>query len=189
VSWVLNAYPRAYFHLGFLCVQRRQFERALGYLERALALEPGNPQVICEMAQTLAHLGRWPGALALYEQIQEVGPHISSQDLAMAWRGRGFVLIEMEQLDEAEAAFHTSLELEPDNRLALGELEYIEHLRQGGDPVGAEAIATLGPDATTCAVCHDKVRQGVVVSVDGTPLLICNPCHRKLTKRWWQFWK
>jgi tetratricopeptide (TPR) repeat protein len=189
VVWALNVYPRACFHLGYICVHRRQFGRALEYLERALRLEPGNPQVLCEKAQALAHLGRLPAALALFEQVREIGPLVNARDLALAHRGRGFVLIELQRLDEAEAAFQASLELEPDSRLAINELEYIAHLRQGGARAGVEAVPSAGGDVTACAACGQQVDQGRVVSVDGRPVLICDRCHRKLTKRWWQFWR
>lgn len=49
---------------------------------------------------------------------------------ARALRGEGFALIELNQLDEAEKSFQASLKVEPDNKLALSELDYIKKLRQ-----------------------------------------------------------
>jgi tetratricopeptide (TPR) repeat protein len=189
VSWVANAYPRAHYYMGFLCVKTRQFQQALEYLERGHSLEPTNPKFNFEKAQALVHSGEKEKALALYESVTEIGPHVSAFDIAMARRGRGFVLIELGRLDEAREAFQSSLEIEPDNEIALNELKYIDHLQQGGAALPGEAIPTQVPSLSGCALCGMKFMKGLVVSVHGVPRTICNNCQRKLTKKWWQFWK
>src|SRR5262249_21087967 len=113
VQWVGNAYPRAYYYLGFICVKNRQYGPALQYLTRGQELEPTNPKFNFEKAQALVHSGDKAAALALYQAVTEVGPQISARDLAVAQRGRGFVLIDLGRLEEAEAAFRSSLEIEP----------------------------------------------------------------------------
>lgn len=188
IHWIGNAYPRAYYYLGFICVKRKQFARAIEFLDRGLALEPTNAMFVLEKAQALVHSGRKREALALYDQV-EAGPFVSGHKIAVARRGRGFVQIELGELDAAEASFRSSLELEPDNDIALHELEYIEHLRQGGAATYAEAIPSQSPDITKCAACGIKFEKGIVVSIEGIPVGICNRCERKLTKKWWQFWK
>jgi tetratricopeptide (TPR) repeat protein len=180
VRWVSNAYPRAYYYLGFLCVKTRQFERALEYLDRGQQLEPTNPKFNFEKAQALVHSGRPEPALALYEAVTEVGPHVSVRDLAIAWRGRGFVLIELGRLDEAEEALRTSLELEPGNSIALNELQYIKHLRQGGGVHQGEAVPSQAPSLSQCAVCGNTFTTGVVVKIEGVPRTVCDNCKRKL---------
>ena len=45
-------------------------------------------------------------------------------------RGQGINLIDLNRLDEAEAALQRSLEVEPENPNALHELGYLERLRQ-----------------------------------------------------------
>lgn len=189
VTWILNAYPRAHYYMGFLCVKRKQFDRAIEYLDKAQSLDPTNPKIGFEKAQALMHSGRKEEALALYDQVTEVGPHVSALDLAVARRGRGFVLIEMGRLDDAENAFLSSLELEPGNEVTLGELAYIEHLREGGDVASIGVVTSTGPNPSTCAVCGRGFTKGVVVSLDGRPVSICTRCNGKLTKKWWQFWK
>lgn len=189
IQWIGNAYPRAYYHLGFLCVKRKQFARAIEYLAQGRRLEPHNPMFVLETAQAMVQSGRLQEALSLFDQIHEIGPHISAHNLAVARRGRGFVLIEMGDLDRAEAAFKSSLEIEPQSSVALNELQYISHLRSGGKATFTEAVASSGPDHSRCAVCGNSFQKGVMVSVDGMPLAICNRCQSKLTKKWWQFWK
>lgn len=191
INWIVNAYPRAHYYMGFLCVKRKQFARAIEFLDRGQRLEPTNPLFVFEKAQALVHSGRKQEALALYERITEIGPHVSARHIGVALRGRGFVLIELGDLDGAEAAFKASLEIEPDSEVARNELRYIDHLRRGGGAAAAEAVSVSvsGPDLSLCAVCNTPFTKGIAVSVRGMPVSICKKCEGKLTKKWWQFWK
>jgi tetratricopeptide (TPR) repeat protein len=144
---------------------------------------------VYEKAQAMVYSGRLPEALALYDQITDINAHVSARNLAVARRGKGFVLIEMDDLDGAEQAFRSSLEIDPDNEVALHELTYIEHLRQGGPATHMEAVATTSPNFSECAVCGNKFDQGVVIPVEGRLVSLCQRCQGKLTKKWWQFWK
>jgi tetratricopeptide (TPR) repeat protein len=175
--------------MGFLCVKREQFDRAIEFLDKGQRLEPTNPVFVFEKAHALAHSGRKREALVLYDSVTEIGPHVSARDVAVAQRGRGFLLIEMGDLDRAETAFKASLELEPESEVALNELRYIDHLRQGGRATFTKSVASSGPDLSRCAVCGKQFKKGVVVLVNGTPTSICKTCEGKFTKKWWQFWK
>lgn len=189
INWISNAYPRAHYYMGFLCVKQKQFDRAIEFLDKGHALEPTNPKFGFEKAQALVHSGRKQEALELYDQVTEIDAHVSARDLAVARRGRGFVLIEIGDLDNAEIAFRSSLEIEPENDVALNELRYIAHLRQGGATTFTEAVPSTAPDLSNCAVCGQHFDEGVVVSLKGMPVSICKRCKGKLTKKWWQFWK
>ena len=189
ISAVGNAYPRAFYHMGFLCVKRKQFGRAIEYLDEGQRLEPTNPKFIMEKCEALVCSGRKEEALALYAQVREIGPYVSGHDLAVAIRGQGFVLIEMGRLDDAEKAFKRSLDIEPKNGVALNKLQYIAHLRQGGATSRPEATASVGPDFSRCAVCGNRFTKGRVVSLKGVPTGVCQTCDSKLRKKWWQFWK
>jgi len=189
ITWAGNAYPRAHYYMGFISVKRKQFERAIAFLDKGQTLEPTNPMFVFEKAQALFHSGRKREALALYEQVTQLSPHVSGHDLARARRGRGFVLVELGDLDGAEAAFVSSLEFEPDNKIALHELRYVQHLRQGGAASIAQVVPSTVPGGPKCAACGNPFEKGIVVSMNGMPVSICKRCERKLTKKWWQFWK
>jgi tetratricopeptide (TPR) repeat protein len=88
INWIGNAYPRAHYYMGFLCVKRRQFQRAIEFLDKGLRLEPTNPMLALEKAQALVHLGRTDDALAIYDGVTEIGPHVSARDVAVARRGQ-----------------------------------------------------------------------------------------------------
>jgi tetratricopeptide (TPR) repeat protein len=189
IRWIANAYPQAHYYLGFLCVKRKQFERAIEFLDKGGRLEPTNPKLALEKAQALVQSGRRNEGLAIYDQVRELGPFVSAHDIALARRGRGFVLIEMGDLDGAEASLRSSLELEPESEVALGELKYIEHLRRGGTSAPSGAVDASGPDMSRCAACGEPFDEGRVIVANGSPVVICSRCERKFTKKWWQFWK
>ena len=136
-----------------------------------------------------AWMDRVLAKIHLADEVNRIGPHVSKLDIAVALRGRGFVLVEMGQLDEAETAFEDSLELDPNNPIALNELQYVEHLRAGGPSAPLEAVPRPSTDIFSCVACGKRVTGGVVVNVDGAAVSICRKCHGKLTKKWWQFWK
>lgn len=189
IVWVNCVYPRAFYYLGFLNVKLQRFDKALDFLKLGQALDPINPNFKCEMGQALVGLRRLDEALACYDSVPAVNEDVTAHAFAMATRGRGFVLIEMEKLDEAERAFQASLELEPNNPVALNELEYIAQLREGG-PRGASQTVESGQAALTkCALCGQRYENGVLLEVQGVPVAICSSCHSKHAKKWWQFWK
>lgn len=187
IVWIGNAYPRAHYYMGFLCVKTQRYREAIGYLERGQALEPTNPKFTLEKAQALIQLGDKQTALALYDSVMDVNPHVSNKEIAFAERGRGFVLIEMGRIEEAESAFMSSLVKDPDSQVARNELNYIDHLRQGGKVAPTESVETK--TMPVCAVCEKQFHKGIVVNVDGMPVSICARCDRKMSKKWWEFWK
>lgn len=129
VNWQPNAYPKAYYQLGYLYVQNEDYERAIFCLDKAISLEPYNPKPKNEKAIALLKSCYNSEAYALYDEINTIGPFVSEDDLACSLRGRGFLLIENQQLDEAESLFRESLIYNPDNSSAYNELEYIDSLR------------------------------------------------------------
>lgn len=135
VIWIKSAYPRAYYFLGFLKIKTKQYEEAIEYLEKGRKLEPTNPKFNFEQAQALFGLQRYSEALKLYEDIKELGPHISKYDLAKALTGKGSTLLEIGELEAAEAAYSQSLQFEPHNYLVMSKLKYIQDLRNGKEDI------------------------------------------------------
>lgn len=139
VATVFNPYPPLALYLGVYYVEVGRYADGLRVIDAGLALSPAPdemlgetvPELLSERGVALGRLQRMDEALATYEK----GLQISQMDDAMRavfHRGRGFVLIEMNRLDEAETAYKTSLELDPGNPIATKELAYIESLRAGG---------------------------------------------------------
>jgi tetratricopeptide (TPR) repeat protein len=129
VAWLANAYPRAFYHLGYLLLDAGDPARAIAFLDRGLQLEPSSAKLASEKAQALIRLGRHKEAKAIYEGLLAAEGFVSVHDRAAALRGKGFILIEEGDLPAAEATFQQSLELDPDSKMARQELEYINQLR------------------------------------------------------------
>jgi tetratricopeptide (TPR) repeat protein len=136
---VFNPYPRLALYLGVYYVEIGRFDDAVRVLDAGLALSPAPeallgetvPDLLAEKGVALGRLQQLDEALATYDKGIAI-PQMDDAMRAVLYRGRGFVLIEQNRLDEAEAAYETSLELAPGNDVALSELAYIQSLRAGG---------------------------------------------------------
>lgn len=131
----LNTYPMAALLLGSLANERRDYRRAIAYLDRGLTLQPDNVTLIVERGAAMGLLRQFSDALALYERAEKldfVTKDINLGDEARLMRAKGFVLIELKRLDEAETAYLAALKLEPNHAQAKAELDYIRKLRGGG---------------------------------------------------------
>lgn len=149
---VPNPYSAISFYLGSYYNEIGRHDEAVRVLDKGLALNaahgnefnPVLPSLISERAVALAQLKRFPEALAGYEAGLKL-PGIADLHKARMHRGRGYVLTELGRLDEAEEAYRESLKLEPGNRIALNELEYIAHLRAGGEKTSGGLVAPGNP--------------------------------------------
>ena len=132
---VTNTYGMAAFLLGSLAVEKRQPAEALVWLDRGLAFQPDNALLVTEKGSAMILQHRFAEAIAFYDAQP---PADLLADLAnpgaeaRILRSRGFCLTELNRLDEAEAAYVKSLELEPDHGGAKAELDYIRKLKAGG---------------------------------------------------------
>ena len=133
IDWIPDVYMDAALLVGIYYNEIGQSDRALAVLGPAQAMAPDYATLLAETGAALAKLGRGPEALPLYDTALSSGDlGISDLDKARLLRAKGFVLTDMNRLDEAERAYRDSLKLEPDHANAKSELAYIAHLRAGG---------------------------------------------------------
>lgn len=93
------------------------------------------PALFQEQGVAFAALKRWEESLAAGDA--ELKAANSDKDKSRAQRLRGYALIELKRLDDAQAAYTESLKLEPSNPTALNEMTYINKLRAGtNQPAG-----------------------------------------------------
>lgn len=176
VTWLPSAYPRAFYHLAFVKVHNGDYERAIDLLEDGQTIEPTNPKFVHEKSQALIRLGRYNQALHLLSNFGPIGPFVSGHDMARAFRTRGFALIELQLLDDAELAFNESLEFDPGSEVAHNELDYIKHLRAGG-PKALSQPVQYQSQGVICSYCGEHVDKGQVTIARGVPQAICDRCR------------
>jgi tetratricopeptide (TPR) repeat protein len=131
---VYNTYGLAAFLLGSHAVEMRQPEEAITWLDRGLAFQPDNLMLVTEKGSALTLQHRFADAVALYDAQPPRDALLQALDPggeARLLRARGFSLIELNRLDEAETAYKQALALEPDHGGAKAELDYIRQLKAG----------------------------------------------------------
>lgn len=124
---------RANFLKAYALIDLKRGTEAKLFLDRAVSLSPLSSQYLCELASWFAVRKQADMALELYDRCNDgaaTGPEeVRDRYKAAALRGKGFVLIDLDRLDEAEKAERESLKYEPDHPVALRELDYIAQQR------------------------------------------------------------
>lgn len=126
-------WAEAYYMKAYALFELDRLDAAKAALAQALYLSPRNSRYLSELGQIHQHRRAWDDALAQYEAAESAAEFSPSEeklrDLTRAKRGVGFVLVEQGRLDAAEAKFRQCLALDPDDRGARTELEYIAQVR------------------------------------------------------------
>lgn len=132
------SYSRAYYLLGFIAIEKGNAERALVQLNKGLALQPDHPVILLEKATVLSMRKQPEEAYECYVLAEKPNFASTLNILARALRGQGVALIDLNRLDEAEVCLRNSLKYEPDNKVAMNEIEYIRRLHSGEAAPDAE---------------------------------------------------
>ena len=130
VNWVGPSYSKAFYLLSFISVEQQDWPKAMLYIDQAIELEPDHPFILCEKAMILLHLGSYQEAYDLFIKASEIRSWAPKPQRARALRGAAISLIDLKRLDDAEDFLKKSLDIEPENEVALNELSYIEKLRK-----------------------------------------------------------
>lgn len=128
----------AHYYAAYAAIDLGDISSAESNLKEALQWSPVNPRFLMEFGH-IKHIQRdWAAALELFSEAEENVPAFSpdeviTTELARAKRGVGYSLIELGELDQAEAKFLECLELDPSDHRAKHELEYISHIKSQAD--------------------------------------------------------
>jgi len=152
---ILKAHPRhadCLHFLGVLSIQTRQCEKAVEWIDRAIAIAPDNPAVHCNRGIALKELGQFEAAIASYDRAIALKP-----DFAKAYYNRGVALKELKRLDAAVRSYEEAAALDPDFAEAHYNLGVVlQELRRfdaacasyrraiAGKPDFADAFSNLG---------------------------------------------
>lgn len=129
----------AYYLKGYVLIELRRVGEAKVALQRAAALAPQNAQFLSELGHVYEVEKDWTQALELYQRAEAAAkefspPNSKNAELARAWRGEGFVLVELKRWDEAEQRYRQCLELNKDDARAQQELLFIQRQKAAAKP-------------------------------------------------------
>jgi len=133
---VLDGVWSSALHLkGYALIEAERFDEAKVVLRHGTEVAPMNPLIWNELGAVLQLEEDWPAALHAFEQgavaaelvFDDASGEVNTY-LTRALRGQGYVLIETGKLDEARALYEQCLKLDPDDRGAQKELNYIAGL-------------------------------------------------------------
>jgi tetratricopeptide (TPR) repeat protein len=133
------AWCDAYFLRGYALIELGRTGEARAALERAVQLAPREPHYRSELADLYAREKKWNDALAAFDASakaaeESVDKERKNAELGRALRGKGFVLVELGKLDEAEAMYRRCLAIDPADTKATNELRYVQQRRQSTQP-------------------------------------------------------
>jgi tetratricopeptide (TPR) repeat protein len=134
--------------LAMLANELKRYGEAAPLGERGLQWLPTDPRLTTETAIAYGGLKRPADALRVLEAWLARTPQADAITRARVLRAKGFALVELNRLDEAQAAYEDSLKLEPAHQGARNELTYIAGLRRGKAPTG------------TVSTTYDKAKRG-----------------------------
>lgn len=126
--WLDDAsYGKALHLKTFIAVVQRNFEEALRRSDTVVQFRPYSAAGHIERGGILNKLQQPARALAAYQKALALAERFRSNInmRAAALRGIGFTHVELKDLPSARRAIEQSLKLEPDNRIAAQELNYI----------------------------------------------------------------
>ncbi len=127
-----NTWCDAIFGKGFALIDLKQPAEALAYLEKAVRMAPLNAHYANEHAEWYKAARDWRKSYELFNRAFDLSQsgliEIAPTVVARSLRGMGYNMIELGDLKLAREHFNKSLEVEPNNRIALFELGYIDEL-------------------------------------------------------------
>jgi Flp pilus assembly protein TadD len=115
-----------YSNLGIVLMKLHEYDRALGALAIAVAMDPSSPVHLFNQANALSALGQLDQAEVAFRRCMALAP-----TLAGAHTGLGIVLAETNRLAAAVDEFRTAVRLQPGDPAALDNLKRAESMLEG----------------------------------------------------------
>lgn len=132
IVWIDWCYREALSRKAYILSEREDYSTALRFLELESEIAPYAATPHTETGYIFNRERRYQEAALSFRKALVLGDQFPSANLSrpLALRGLGYALIEMGNLNAAESTFLESLEIEPNNELALKELMYIQRQRE-----------------------------------------------------------
>ena len=97
--------------IGILHQMQNDNEKSIAAFEKALELEPNNPEILNNLAISYQNLGRNVDAARTYDRVFDANPN-----QAEAYLNLGNMLLSLSKHDEAVTVYRKALQIRPDNR-------------------------------------------------------------------------
>jgi tetratricopeptide (TPR) repeat protein len=119
----------AYYLKAYALIDLGRVGDAKTELLRATALSPQNAQFLAELGHVYQMEKNWTLAMDMFRRAEKATEFSPDQardaEQARAWRGIGYVLVELGRLDEAESMYRKCLALNANDAMAQRELAYV----------------------------------------------------------------
>ncbi len=141
LSW---HWSEAWYLKGYAFIELGRLDDARKALQTAIDMAPVNSRYKAEMAHIYQLEKDFSKSLELYEEAERLAGEFSpeyarSREQGRALRGQGYVLVELDQLDEAEKKYRESMRVDSSDTMSAAELRYIERVRSEREPVNSES--------------------------------------------------
>lgn len=124
------AWAKAYGARGFSCAEKARYHDARRELQKTMALSPLNSRYQSKPGYVWGRRREWNKLLALYRDAHDdavISGFGGAAEVATlqckALRGQGYVLVDLDRLDEAVNACQACLKAQPGEPRSLGALE------------------------------------------------------------------
>lgn len=131
---VENDWCEAMLVQGYALAELKRYDEAVARLGKLVQHDSRNANYLGEYAFALRSNGKIDQASEIYTRMKDAASHYSDKAAKRHWRavalrGIGFIHFDRLQWDKAEKSYRDSLKDEPDNKIALSELELIRQRR------------------------------------------------------------
>ncbi len=132
---------------GIMCllanvhIMDEKYSDAEKWLDKALSIEPENPQGLYHMGVVYHEQGKFDEAIEMYQDAIKNFPKKNKHDIAEAYQNLGCSLWEARRREEALEAWKTCLKYNPSQRYAKKNLkDFTNAYGMGKSPVGMDDI-------------------------------------------------
>lgn len=124
---------RAQYVTGYALIDLDRLPEALTAFQRLVGLAPQNSRYLNELGYILMKQKKWKESLDAYRRSEgaaDLTPDRAKEERCLALKGIGYDLVELGDLNAAEAAYRKCLNINPQDTDSPRELEYIAQQRK-----------------------------------------------------------
>lgn len=96
---------------GLNLVKEKKYEEAIGYFDKALAIEPDNLNACNDKGNALYSLGKYEESIKYYDKILE-----KDRNAAVIWCSKGNALAFLKKYNESLTCYEKALKIDPKNK-------------------------------------------------------------------------